>query len=143
MNHICYKNDNNEIIMNYCNFKQIARTEIYDIIIEHIVSTIKECLSNITLIKVHIYMNSFTLTEFEKHLQFITKICRILTITFPDKLDTCLIYNPPFFISKIYNILFTFIDKKTQQKIKLVTASPTSTSPTSTSASMSMSMSSF
>ena len=129
--------------MNYSNFKQIARAEIYDIIIEHIVSTIKECLSNITLIKVHIYMNSFTLTEFEKHLQFITKICRILTITFPDKLDTCLIYNPPFFISKIYNILFTFIDKKTQQKIKLVTASPTSTSPTSTSASMSMSMSSF
>jgi len=86
MNHICYKNDNNEIIMNYSNFKQIARAEIYDIIIEHIVSTIKECLSNITLIKVHIYMNSFTLTEFEKHLQFITKICRILTITFPDKL---------------------------------------------------------
>ena len=139
MNHICYKNDNNEIIMNYSNFKQIARAEIYDIIIEHIVSTIKECLSNITLIKVHIYMNSFTLTEFEKHLQFITKICRILTITFPDKLETCLIYNPPFFISKIYNILFTFIDKKTQQKIKLVTASPTSTSPTSTSTSMSMS----
>lgn len=138
MNHICYKNDNNEIIMNYSNFKQIARAEIYDIIIEHIVSTIKECLSNITLIKVHIYMNSFTLTEFEKHLQFITKICRILTITFPDKLETCLIYNPPFFISKIYNILFTFIDKKTQQKIKLVTASPTSTSA-STSASMSMS----
>ena len=125
--------------MNYSNFKQIARAEIYDIIIEHIVSTIKECLSNITLIKVHIYMNSFTLTEFEKHLQFITKICRILTITFPDKLETCLIYNPPFFISKIYNILFTFIDKKTQQKIKLVTASPTSTSPTSTSTSMSMS----
>ena len=143
MNHICYKNDNNEIIMNYSNFKQIARAEIYDIIIEHIVSTIKECLSNITLIKVHIYMNSFTLTEFEKHLQFITKICKILTINFPDKLETCLIYNPPFFISKIYNILFTFIDKKTQQKIKLVTASPTSTSPTSTSASMSMSMSSF
>ena len=122
--------------MNYSNFKQIARVEIYDIIIEHIVSTIKECLSNITLIKVHIYMNSFTLTEFEKHLQFITKICRILTITFPDKLETCLIYNPPFFISKIYTILFTVIDKKTQQKIKLVNASPTSTST-------SISMSSF
>jgi S-adenosylmethionine synthetase len=114
--------------MNYHNFKQIARVEVYDIIIEHIISIIKECLSNITLIKVHIYMNSFTLTEFEKHLQFITKICRILTINFPDKLETCLIYNPPFFISKIYNILFTFIDKKTQQKIKLVTASSTSTS---------------
>jgi hypothetical protein len=85
-------------------------------------------------------MNSFTLTEFEKHLQFITKICRILTITFPDKLETCLIYNPPFFISKIYNILFTFIDKKTQQKIKLVTASPTSTSASTPT---SMSMSSF
>jgi hypothetical protein len=140
MNHICYKNDNNEIIMNYYNFKQIARVELYDIIIEHIVSIIKECLSNITLIKVHINMNSFTLTEFEKHLHFITKICRILTTNFPDKLETCLIYNPPFFISKIYNILFTFIDKKTQQKIKLVTASPTSTSA---STSTSMSMSSF
>ena len=128
MNHICYINDNNEIIMNYYNFKQIAKVEVYDIIIEYIVSIIKECLSNITLIKVHINLNSFTLTEFEKHLQFITKICKILTINFPDKLETCLIYNPPFFISKIYNILFTFIDKKTQQKIKLVTSSSSSSS---------------
>lgn len=120
MNNICYKTDNHEIIMNYHNFKQIANSDLYDNIIKHIIFTIQECLSNITTIKVHIYMNSFTLTEFEKHLQFISKICKILTISFPDKLETCLIYNPPFFISQVYNVLFTFIDKKTQQKIKLV-----------------------
>lgn len=123
MNSICYKTNNNEIIMDYHNFKQIATAKLYDHIIEHIILTIKECLSNITSIKVHIYMNSFTLTEFEKHLQFITKICKILTMSFPDKLETCLIYNPPFFISQVYNVLFTFIDKKTQQKIKLVSTS--------------------
>jgi len=120
MNQICYKTDNNEIIMNYQNFKQIATVELYDKIIEHIIITIQDSLSTITAIKVHIYLNSFTLTEFEKHLQFITKICKILTLSFPDKLETCLIYNPPFFISQVYNVLFTFIDKKTQQKIKLV-----------------------
>ena len=120
MNNICYKTDNNEIIMNYHTFKQIASFELYDNIIKHIINTIQECLSKITTIKVHIYMNSFTLTEFEKHLQFITKICKVLTVRFPDKLETCLIYNPPFFISQVYNVLFAFIDKKTQQKIKLV-----------------------
>lgn len=120
MNHICYKNETNEIIMNYSSFKQIANVELYDNIIQHIISTIQECLLHTTFIKVHIYMNTFTLTEFEKHLHFITKICKILTMSFPDKLESCLIYNPPFFISQVYNILFTFIDKKTQQKIKLV-----------------------
>ena len=123
MNNICYKTDNNEIIMNYHSFKQIATVDLYDKIIEHIIVTIKDSLSTITAIKVHIYMNSFTLIEFEKHVQFITKICKILTLSFPDKLETCLIYNPPFFISQVYNVLFTFIDKKTQQKIKLVPAS--------------------
>jgi len=120
LNKVCYINDTNEIIMNYLYFKQIATYEIYDIIIEHIINTITTCLLNDKLIKVHIYINSFTLTEFEKHLHFITKLCKILTIQFPDKLDNCFIYNSPFFISQIYNILFAVIDKKTQQKIKLV-----------------------
>ena len=127
MNHICYKNDNDEIIINYHNFKQIATVELYDKIIQHIIYIIHECLSNIECINVHIYMNSFTLTEFEKHLPFITKLCKILTTCFPDKLETCWIYNPPFFISQVYNVLFTFIDKKTQQKIKLATPSSTYT----------------
>ena len=135
MNHICYKNEDNEIIMNYHIFKQFAKFELYDAIIEYIISIIQECLLHTTFIKVNIYMNSFTLTEFEKHLQFITKICKILTISFPDKLESCLIYNPPFFISQVYNILFTFIDKKTQQKIKLV--------PASSSLSHSLSLASF
>ena len=131
MNHLCYKTDNNEIIMNYNTFKQIANAELYDNIIQHIMTTIEDCLLNITSIRVHIYMNSFTLTEFEKHMTFITKICKVLTVTFPDKLETCLIYNPPFFISQVYNILFAFIDKKTQQKIKLVTPSNSTSSSTS------------
>ena len=120
MNQICSKNECNEVVLNYSGFKQFATVELYDIILQHIISTIQDCLSHMSQIKVHIYMNSFTLTEFDKHLQFIKKICNILTISFPDKLETCFIYNPPFFISQIYNVLFAFIDKKTQEKIKIV-----------------------
>ena len=36
MNNICYKTDNNEIIMNYHTFKQIASFELYDNIAEFI-----------------------------------------------------------------------------------------------------------
>ena len=120
LNEVCHINNKNEVIMNYIYFKQIAVNELYDIIIEHIVKIIQQCLSTIDLINVHIYLNLFTLTEFEKHSQFISKISKILTTNFPDKLETCFIHNPPFFMSQVYNILFSFIDKKTQQKIKLV-----------------------
>jgi len=121
MNQICSKNECNEIVLNYSGFKQFATVELYDIILQHIISTIQECLSQMNQVKVHIHMNSFTLTEFEKHMQFIKRICNILTTSFPDKLETCFIYNPPFFISQVYNVLFTFIDKKKQQKIKVIT----------------------
>ena len=117
---LCYIDENNELILNCLSFKQIATNELYDVIIQHILETIQTNILIMNVITAHMYMKSFTLTDFEKHLPFITKLCKMLTLNFPDKLEKCLIYNAPFFISKIYNVLSSFIDKKTQQKIKII-----------------------
>jgi hypothetical protein len=46
----------------------------------------------------------------------------VLKTTFPDKLNVCYVYNAPFIFSKVISIVGAFVDKKTQQKIKLIKA---------------------
>jgi prophage DNA circulation protein len=65
-------------------------------------------------------MNSITLLHIEKYFPFIQQISEVLKTTFPDKLNTCYIYNAPYIFSKLFSVVSMFIDKKTQQKIQLV-----------------------
>jgi hypothetical protein len=44
----------------------------------------------------------------------------VLKTTFPDKLNICNVYNAPFIFSKVISIIGAFVDKKTQQKMKLM-----------------------
>lgn len=56
-----------------------------------------------------------------KHLniQFAKLVADTMKNKFPDRLDSCLIINPPPFFEMIFDIIKTFIDKKTQKKIRI------------------------
>jgi len=118
---LCFiHSSNNNIILDCRYFTFIASPENYDLLIEYITSIIKNVLEKNYLFSFHVNLQSLKLIHIEKHYSFITKISQTLKDTFPDKLDTCYIYNAPFIFSNIFNIISVFIDKKTQQKIKLV-----------------------
>ena len=118
---LCFIVDN-QIVLDYRYFKFIATKENYQFIIQYIVSIMKtliEVQSQNTL-TFHVNMSSITLLHIEKYYSFIQELSDILKQTFPDKLETCYIYNAPFIFSKLFHVMSVLIDKKTLSKIKLV-----------------------
>jgi len=117
---LCFSIDTDNILLDYRYFKFIASAENYELIIFYIISVIKNVLKTHETFVFHVNLDTLTLLHVEKYFGFIKKISEVLKVTFPDKLSTCYIYNAPFIFSKIISILSAFVDKKTQQKIKLV-----------------------
>jgi len=112
----------NEIVLDYRYFKFIAAKENYPFIIQYIVSMMESMIKTQcqnTLI-FHVNMSSITLLHIEKYYSFIQELSDVLKESFPDKLETCYIYNAPFIFSKLFHVMSVMIDKKTLSKIKLV-----------------------
>lgn len=108
------------IFMDYQIFKYFANESNYDIITSFVIDCLKSILKNNEMFTIHLSLKSLTLTELDKHYNYITKVCTIFKNEFPDKLDTCFVYHAPFVFSQIISIISVFIDKKTQKKLQLV-----------------------
>jgi len=119
MENICYVEKNN-LIIQYGFFKKFGNKTNYDIITQDIVNNINSILKKYDLINVHFSLHKMDLLDLEKHYDFLLCICKLMQISYPDKLNKFNIYQPPFIYSKIYSIISTFIDKTTRSKIKLV-----------------------
>jgi hypothetical protein len=120
LNKLCFPLQNNDIVLDYRYFKFISSPENYDAIIQHIISVIKNVLKTQESFIFHVNMSSITILHIEKYFGFIKNISEVLKTTFPEKLNVCYIYNAPFIFSKLFAVISAFIDKRTQQKIKLV-----------------------
>jgi hypothetical protein len=120
LSHLCFALDSENILLDYRYFKFIASADNYEFIICYIVSVIQCALNKHETFVFHVNLDSLSLLQVEKHFIFIKKISEDLKTTFPDKLNTCNVYNAPFIFSKVISIISAFVDKKTQQKIKLV-----------------------
>jgi hypothetical protein len=119
MHHLCFNINNNDIILDYKYFKMCAFQETYEMLIKYIVETIQFVLLTYPDFSFHINMKSLTLSDIDKYYTFIQSISERLKSAFPNKLNTCYVYNAPFIFSQLFNTLSCFIDKKTQQKIVL------------------------
>ena len=112
--------EHNNIILDYRFFKYIANKNNYDFIICHIVSTISNILKNHDQFNVYVCMQYLSIMDIDKHGQFIYSISNKLKTEFPDKLDKCHVHNAPYVFTNIYNLISTFVDKKTQEKINFI-----------------------
>lgn len=120
LNKLCFPLQNNDIVLDYRYFKFISSPENYDAIIQHIIAVIQNVLKTQELFVFHVNMSSTTLLHIEKYFGFIKQMSEILKTMFPEKLKVCYIYNAPYIFSNLFAVISAFIDKKTQQKIKLV-----------------------
>ena len=101
------------IFMDYQIFKYFASESNYDAITSFVIDCLKSILKRSDTFTIHLSLKSLTLTELDKHYNYITKVCTIFKNEFPDKLDICFIYHAPFVFSQIISIISVFIDKKT------------------------------
>jgi len=118
LHHFCHVKANNEISINYEYFKHvnvfIEKSQIFNYLI-YIIQTVLKSFETFT---VHANIKKLTLLEIDKNKEFIFEISNILKTTFNDKLDVCFIYEGSFIFKQIYNLLSTFIDKSTLNKIR-------------------------
>ena len=71
---------------------------------------------------IHLNTNNLNLIDVDKYFLFIQKVSQIMKDQFPEKMKTCYIYKAPFVFSRLFSIVSIFIDKNTQQKIKIIGA---------------------
>jgi len=111
----------NVIVIDYRYFKLFATNDTsYQVVINHIKNNLNEILTTYPTFTVHACMKSLSITDAEKHRNFIYDVSKTFKEEYPDKLQECFIYNAPFIFSRVYDIIRIFIDKPTQKKIIMV-----------------------
>ena len=111
----------NNVYINFEEFKAKPEPKDYDEITREIVDSMSEALKENSLFIVHFDMNTMTLSDLEHYMKFFMKLAKILQALFPNKLQTCYIYNAPSFIKASYHVFFKlFMDSVTRKKIILV-----------------------
>ena len=121
---LCYVCRENHITINYPYFKYISKHNIYsgDDIIQHLITVMQSVLREYDQFIIHLNTNNLNLVDVDKYFLFIQKVSQIMKDQFPEKMKTCYIYKAPFVFSRLFSIVSIFIDKNTQQKIKIIGA---------------------
>ena len=100
--------------------KHFANQYTYDIITSHFDAIFSELLKYHDTYSIYVNLQSFSLTDIEKHYYFCKNMATYFSEKYPDKLYKCYIYNASFVFESLLKIMSTFIDKETLSKILLV-----------------------
>lgn len=114
----------NDVTMNFKFLKLLNKQLSIDFLLEHIIKNIDLVLTKYTVFKFHINVKSISILDVDKNKDFIQKASIVLKEKYPYKLDTCYIYDAPSMFNNIFKLIFAFVDKETQKKIKIVESSP-------------------
>ena len=110
--------------MNFKSLKLINKQLSIDFLLDHLIKNVDLVLTKYTLFKFHINVKSISILDVDKNKDFIQKASIVLKEKYPCKLDVCYIYEAPNMFSNIFKLIFAFVDKETQKKIKIVEQSP-------------------
>jgi hypothetical protein len=117
----CYISSNeNDITLNCKSLKLINKQLSVDFLIEHIIKNIDMVLTKYDVFKFHINVKSISILDVDKNKEFIKKASIVLKEKYPYRLDICYIYDAPSMFTNIFKLIFAFVDKETQKKIKIV-----------------------
>ena len=118
LHNFCYIKINNEIIINFENYKSIRNQIDNNYILNYLIFVIENALTNFDRFIVHANIKKLTLLEIDKNKDFICEMASILKVKFNNKLEKCIIYEGSYIFKQIYKLLSLFIDKDTLSKIQ-------------------------
>lgn len=126
LNKFCF-NHNNNIIIDYKIFKNIASILTYDMIFKHLENVITNTTKNLTNdtlqknnVNIHLSMKSLSITDVDKHRNFISNLINYYNLNYPNYLNGCYIYLASSIFKQVFSIFSIFIDKETKKKIHIV-----------------------
>ena len=111
---------NDGFVMDYKYFKYFANNYTYEIITKYIDSSIMDILKTYNTFNIYINMQSLSITDVDKHREYICFMSKFFSERYPNRLHKCYVYNAPFIFEKVFSMIHSFIDKETQTKINLV-----------------------
>lgn len=114
----CYIKINNEIIINFENYKSVRNQIDNNYILNYLIFVFENALTKFDTFIVHANIKKLTLLEMDKNKDFICEMTSILKVKFNNKLEKCIIYEGSYIFKQIYNLLSLFIDKDTLSKIQ-------------------------
>jgi hypothetical protein len=114
--------EGNVLVADYRYFKHAASPSSYAKIVEQSVKSIDRILETYPHFIAHMCIKSLTVSDIDKHMEFIKVFCSTLKLRYQDKMSKCYVYKAPFIFSQIYSIVSCFIDKDTRPKVELVKA---------------------
>ena len=121
----CYISSNeNDVTFNFKSLKLINKQLSIDFLIEHLIKNIDLVLTKYDVFNFHINVKSISILDVDKNKDFIQKASIVLKEKYPYKLDTCYVYDAPNMFNNIFKLIFAFVDKETQKKIKIVEPPP-------------------
>jgi hypothetical protein len=124
LHNFCYISSNeNDITLNFKSLKLINKQLSNDFLLEHLIKIVDLILTKNTLFNFHINVKSISILDVDKNKEFIQKASIVLKEKYPCKLDTCYIYEAPSMFNNIFKLIFAFVDKETQKKIKIIESS--------------------
>ena len=120
LNKICFMEGNN-MILDYKIMKPIImQNNTYDVVFEHLINVTKEILLHNEVMVLHVCLKGLTITDMDKHRNFVLRIIKTFSEQFPNKLNVCNLYKTPAIFSQIFALISMFIDKVTINKIRIV-----------------------
>ena len=121
VNKFCYINKKTKVIkLNYNIIKNIIDFDNYNIFSERLFKIINKGIEIKETLILHINLYNLSLSDIDKHYKYICFIVNLLNQNYPNKLNTCYIYESSFIFNTLYSILSKIIDKKTKEKIVFV-----------------------
>lgn len=125
LHNFCYISSNeNDVTLNFKSLKLINKQLSNDFLLEHLMTNIDLVLTKYNVFKFHINVKSISILDVDKNKEFIKKASIVLKERYPLRLDVCYIYDAPSMFTNIFKLIFAFVDKETQKKIKIVEPSP-------------------
>lgn len=112
--------ENNQITIHYIYFKHFASNSTYEFLTGLITNKIDPIINQYQTFIVHFNIKTFSLVELDKHKTYIYSVSNYFKERYPNKLEKCYVYNSSFLINQIYNIVSSFIDKDTLDKIEFI-----------------------
>lgn len=121
LSNLCFIQENsNNILLDYRYFKCFVAVEDYDNIFGYFNKLIAKVLQTNETFNVHVFIKTLTISDMDNCSSFITNISDVMKEKYPDKLGNCFIYNASFIFTQLVKIISRCVDKKTQEKIKLI-----------------------
>jgi hypothetical protein len=110
----------NCIIIEFKFFKYFSMPVTHDLITSHMDQVMRILTSKYDTFDVHVNLQSFSIADADKHSSYCKSINQFFAEKYPDKLNTCYVYNASFVFETIFKVARVFMDKDTLKKIVLV-----------------------